>query len=246
METLLLNFSESSVQEYKIKSFSELHEVLADYRKSNRWVFRGHVNPDWELVPKAGREPYEGTDDLSFFKAWKRRAVEYMTNVPDNDWDWMAIAQHHGLATRLLDWTYNPLVAAYFASTHDNDTDAHIYAFKPSRYLIPENTTPEDYSRISLFKPKGVVPRITRQGGVFTAHGEPTKSLDQKLYGDDVLDRITIKGGYVRELMFELNHYGINSAYIFPDLDGLSKHVNWYTENRNYWAAMPEDGEGEI
>lgn len=231
------------MQEYTVSSFPELHEVLSNYRKSNRWVFRGHVDPSWKLVPKAGREPYSTTDDLSIFKAWKRRAIEYVVNPPDNDWDWMAIAQHHGLATRLLDWTYNPLVAAYFATTHMLQSEAHIYAFKPSRFLIPESTTPKYYKRISLYKPKGVVSRIARQGGVFTAHGEPNISLDKKLYDDDVLECITITAPYVRELPFELNHYGVNSAYVFPDLDGLSKHTNWYTENKEYWASQMDSGE---
>lgn len=218
--------------------------MLSHYRKSNRWVFRGHTNPDWELVPKSGREPYSSSDDLSLLKAWKRRAVEYISVAPDNDWDWLAIAQHHGLATRLLDWSFNPLVAAYFSSIDKHESDAHIYAFKPEYYLNPENTTPEKYKDVSLFKPKGVVPRITRQGGVFTAHGTPKVPLERMLGGGDEIELIVVDKGYVRDLTFELNYYGINSAFVFPDLDGLSKHVNWYTENKDYWASANEEAEG--
>lgn len=231
---------------HNVSNFSELHATLSEYRKSNRWVFRGHSDPAWKLLPKAGREPYNKSDDLLTFKAWKRRAVEYVNKFPDNEWDWLAIAQHHGLATRLLDWTYNPLVAAFFASADNFDTESHIYCYKPHLHLVPKNTTPEKYKRISLFKPNGVAPRIARQGGVFTVHGKLDKPLDEVLENDDKLDLIVINKDYVKELRFELNHYGINDAYIFPDLDGLSKLVNWYTENQSYWLPTSNSALDEI
>ena len=230
------------MREHRINSFGALHTVLQRFKKSNKWVFRGHVDPSWELLPKAGRLPYSDSDDLNILDSWKRRAVEFLNSVPDNDWDWIAIAQHHGLATRLLDWSYNPLIAAYFASTHEHDTDAHIYCYKPNWYLIAEKTKPKTYKGVSLFKPKGVVPRITRQGGVFTVHSDPTIPLNKSLDKKDELELIIISKSYVRDLLFDLNHYGINSANVFPDLDGLSKHVNWYSENRNFWdGGLGED-----
>ncbi len=218
-----------------VNSFSELHSILQRFKKSNKWVFRGHIDPRWELLPKAGRKPYCDKDDLGILDSWKRRAVEFVKTLPENEWDWLAIAQHHGLATRLLDWSYNPLVAAYFASTHKHNTDAHIYCYKPNWYLISEQTNPKTYKRVSLFKPKGAVPRIIRQGGVFTVHGNPIVPLDESLDEKDELELIVVSKDYIRELLFDLNHYGINSANVFPDLDGLSKHVNWYSENRDFW-----------
>ena len=38
-----------------------------------------------------------------------------------------------------------------------------------------------------------------------------------------------------KDLMFMLNQYGINYLTLFPDLEGLSKHLGWFAENYNYW-----------
>lgn len=54
-------------------------------------------------------------DEREALQRFKAAARPYLTAVPDSEWDWLALAQHNGLPTRLLDWTTNPLVALYFA-----------------------------------------------------------------------------------------------------------------------------------
>lgn len=218
-----------------IDNFQALHETLSQYREDKRWLFRGHSNPDWVLTPKAGRVPFSGVDDSVVFDAWKRQAVEYVQTRPQSDWEWLAIAQHHGLATRLLDWTNNPLNAAFFATREEYQGNAIIYAAK-FKFLVPaSDTNPMRYRDLAIFRPHRVVPRITRQGGLFTVHPSPTDPITANTKDVVELHRIEVSAAYRSTVLSELSYYGINSASLFPDLDGLSQFLNWTIQSKEYW-----------
>jgi hypothetical protein len=221
-----------------IHSFPDLHEVLSAYRNDTVWVFRGHSNSSWPLIPKAGRAPFTHCDDRDLLSTWKRRAVEYTTIRPKDDWDWLAIAQHHGLATRLLDWTMNPLVAAFFAVNKESPDEAAIYAYRTPRVVIQEKISPWDCEGIAKFRPYGVASRIVRQDGLFTIHNPPTSRLEDSLSADERLDRIVIPASYQPELLYELFQYGVTTLSLFPDLDGLSSHINWYISHMDRLSKL--------
>lgn len=230
----------SEIREIHVTSFVELHEAFAEYRRDNLWLFRGHSDIDWKLVPKAGREPYINSMDKNSFESWKRRAKEYLPTA-NSDWDFLSIAQHHGLATRLLDWTFNPLIAAFFAVNDNRETDACIFAYRNryrERVIDTDYSDPFETDGIMKFKPNATARRITSQGGIFTIHGPPNLDLQDKFKDEGKLDKIIIGKEYRGELLFDLNHYGINHLSLFPDLDGLSRHVNFYMENQNFWVSQ--------
>lgn len=225
------------MKETRIKSFTEFHKALETYQKSNRWLFRGHSNLDWDLTPKAGRQPFIGSDDEIYFDAWLRRAVEFIDLSTLDSWDALSVAQHHGLATRLLDWSYNPLSAAFFALSEGTETDTVIFAYYSRWYVLREKVTPFKYKGVIRFKPRGVAQRITRQSGIFTLHGPPDLALSKGLREDDVLEKVIIDKSYAKQLSFDLSFYGFNRMNLFPDLDGLAAHMNWTASNRKFWAA---------
>jgi len=232
----------NNMYEIKITNFEELNKALQRYNKdSNRWVFRGQENVLWGLIPKVGRSNFNMLSDKSFFSSWKRRAREFTSTDYSSEWDWLSLAQHHGLPTRLLDWSINPLVATFFAVNSDriSNVDAVIYAYGTYNFISKtSNEDPfEDFEEIVKFKPSGITQRLTRQYGVFTVHNPPDKDLINNLVTNDKLERIIIDKNYKKQLRFDLSFYGINAMTIFPDLDGLSQYMEWHMINSSYWSG---------
>ena len=109
------------------RTFGELHEHFQTYDPLYT-IYRGVSNVEYKLVTTLGRvnlkqsDNFEGVEKRTL-RVFKERAIPFISTMPSNDWEWLALAQHHGLPTRLLDWARNPLVALYFSVRNDNNND---------------------------------------------------------------------------------------------------------------------------
>jgi hypothetical protein len=226
-----------------VSSWSQLVEKIESHRDG--WIFRGESNPRNDtLIPKAGRydqtfssarqHPYSLDDEKEAFREFKRNVRPYLRHAPQTELEWLAVAQHHGVPTRLLDWTDSLLVAAFFAvekmgTMGSPETgDAAIYAVKGLQ-PISEDAKPFELKEICMFRAPHISWRIPAQRSVFTIHPDPTACFEHPQLEKWV---IAHQDGLCGEIKRNLDACGINDAALFPDIDGLARYIAW----RYKWA----------
>jgi hypothetical protein len=94
--------------------------------------FRGHSTVFEALLPCVQREPYcSARENIEFWagQRFRLRAPSFTPDLPK--WDdyvsWLLLMQHHGVPTRLLDWTENVLVGLYFAIRDSQNEDGELW-----------------------------------------------------------------------------------------------------------------------
>ena len=206
-------------------------QYLAEPR--GRWIFRGHSKESYELIPSVGRAKRTAksceTYERSIFDTFRREAKAYTDAAPTNDWEWLSLAQHHGLPTRMLDWTYNPLVALYFAVEANEDFNGKLFALRAPKSVSESEraSSPFEIDRAVKFFPHIITQRIRVQEGVFVVCNKLESPLDQSLPNGWRVEQHLIPAAKKRDLRYELFRLGVHASSLFPDLDGLAARLKW-------------------
>ncbi len=194
----------------------------------SRWIYRGVPNVSYKLLPSIGRKAeYQLADELALLELFKKRAAEFLGHQQLSDWDCLALAQHHGMPTRLLDWTTNPLVAAYFAVSSDpKEGDAKVVGYQvKSSDIIDTSEKLHDLRATGFLLPRSITVRIVSQSGLFSCHHQPNTPWEPANYHTYVIPSET------RELFQRrLFYLGIDSQRIMGGIDGLCARLKWQYE----------------
>ena len=234
-----------------LRTYEELCTAIDEMRVGPLF-FRGHRDASWRLLPTLARAR-DTTLSRRNMKTPERREHNVFTLfvshagalIPPNSdsWDIAFLMQHHGLPTRLLDWTTTLAVALYFALRGATD-DAAVWILNGAelnRRLCGkyEVLHPHDYQHgyadyfidrasefgapVAALYPLRHQPRVFHQRGGFTLHADLSRPLDE--VEPDVARRVLIPTAAQPGARRFLEMAGISEFTLFPDLDGLSREL---------------------
>ncbi|MRI35436.1 FRG domain-containing protein [Endozoicomonas sp. OPT23] len=209
-------------------------------------MFRGQSDSEWHLTPSLARlnpkkfpiklnDGWKGAEN-HLINEFKKYALTHLKVEPKNKLEWLIQAQHHGLPTRLLDWSTNPLKALYFAvenSQHDH-TDGKVFIYTPRMWSTSsDNMSNIDRDNtIEAFFPVAINDRVLAQEGCFTLFPQqesfdPIKPFVEGFSTSDAVGMFSliIDKEAKSDLRKQLARLGVSDMSLFPDLDGISKKI---------------------
>jgi FRG domain len=228
-----------------------LGAVTADGREA--W-YRGHRDRSWELQASAFRNPEHRKNERAMLVRFRQEAAAAGLQYTFDEWGWMTFAQHHGLPTRLLDWSQSPLVALFFAcepepSGSATEPDGEFFVIKPNRINQEAGEADEGHPRLlsdsdselrnylpgrdseNRRNPRAVVAplifdRIRFQTGTFTVAQLvlPTPA-QEPLRKAQSLESFIVPAAAKKTLRDELRILGFDDVSIYQDLDRIAKRI---------------------
>jgi len=209
--------------EDKIKTIGELLEKLGAIRKKNATVwFRGQSVASWNLQPSIMRRPNSPDNEIVLLKKFKQHAVPLTERVPDREYDWLFLMQHHDVPTRLLDWTESPLVALYFAVAEKKDLkhknkDAAVWCLYPHVLNELAGIRMQPESDIPSFGHDSVLDDYlpSRTMGITTAQRQPVALLAPRQF----------RRLHVQQGVFTIFHRNVTPLEDIKDRNGKQPHI---------------------
>ena len=238
------------MKEVEVTTVEDYLSAIKEHQQENRSgtlvqdiVFRGQA-ADFPLIPKLCRLKPKGdlltveADMLNEFKRSNPLLIQPQGAM--DDWDYLALGQHFGLPTRLLDWSNNALTALWFAvsSTLNVCDDKSSYAIVWMLAAAGDDFVtnmgeihPFNVAATKIFRPRLIKQRINNQSGVFSILSSEDIKKSRFMHQNDSfsekLVKIKIPSDKIPDLRNDLNMLGVNAFSIFPELEGLCAYLQW-------------------
>jgi len=203
-------------------------DILHDTRLTV--LMRGEDSDAFEPTAGIFRPGVQASLERKLFEEF-RNLVPAHSNVDVND-EWLVLwlAQHHGVPTRLLDWTRSPLVATYFAVEKPISQNAAVWAIWGLDVEPQRTSSPFAVTQIMKVSPLAVTPRVQAQSSVFTVHPDATPIMDTNKSPATRIQKFVIPAAERDVFRRQLDFLGVNRSTIFPDLDGLGMWLRWRSQ----------------
>jgi hypothetical protein len=208
-------------------------------------IYRGMSDKAYTLCPSNARHPSEHTYgdvttlESAMLEEFKRLSLRELEFEPENEFEWLFLAQHHGLPTRLLDWSTNPLVGLYFSVEKNDDRDGVLYLTRQSvsdqyhlfdhrtadyqkRHAIPIAIQPRQ-GKVIFVRPRYKDRRYHNQASVFSCPAKPYEPLDVDVLEN--LESLIVPRTLKPALRERLRMLGVSASFIYPGLDGVAAEV---------------------
>ena len=218
-----MNTSLKSVPQY-LETILNFHENASE----GDFIFRGHSSMTYKLIPKIGRTQDSleivKLREVQSFNEFKRLYGRFYHKSLSRDMDILMLSQHYGLPTRLLDWTFDPLVALYFAcrSNYNEDGEVLIKLLPDPKALLEEKNDISPFELVcnTFIMPESFETRFINQNGLFEIYANPLEESNLLSCYSIYIDRNS-----KTSILNQLSMLRYTLVDIYPTLDNLCKVI---------------------